>query len=73
VGLKSPSLIEAILAAGADVTAKDTKGNTALWHLGRTQTLLILLSGPVSRNSSAASLKAKRLKNQGICDKLSIS
>jgi hypothetical protein len=28
-------VIEAILAAGADVSAKDTKGNSALWYFGR--------------------------------------
>jgi hypothetical protein len=31
----SPAVIEAILAAGADVSAKDTKGNSALWYFGR--------------------------------------
>jgi len=31
----SPPVIEAILAAGADISAKDTKGNSAVWYFGR--------------------------------------
>ena len=31
----SPEVIDAILKAGADISANDTKGNTALWYFGR--------------------------------------
>jgi len=28
-------VIDALLKAGADISAKDTKGNTPLWYFGR--------------------------------------
>ena len=36
----SPPVIEAIIVAGADIAAKDTKGNTAAWYFERNKKIV---------------------------------